>query len=191
MEALFINNQRSSANRRIEMFHANTDEDTKERIMTDFSSEDGKIEVLIFTIAFGMGINVKDIDFVIHWGIPKSILHYWQEIGRCGRDQRKGYALCYCYPRSLVKADASIKILIDNGKCTRVSVLKEFQLTGMTKNDIEKLENIKSCTENCPEICECEKCLCCINCRNTCTCPNRSDDSLQHFMVAPSGTEDT
>ncbi|KAK3108661.1 hypothetical protein FSP39_012764 [Pinctada imbricata] len=182
MDNIFANKVQSPTNRRIEMFHANTDSETKERILMDFSGQDGSIELLICTIAFGMGIDVKNIDLVIHWGIPKSILHYWQEIGRCGRDNRKGYAVTYSYPRSLVSVDTEIKKLAETDKCLRLNILKNFQLKGMDINQLSNLEHKQTCTKLCDKPCECDKCNCCIICKKMCSCSMNYTDSLQNFM---------
>ena len=75
----------AAASRRVEMFHTNTGQDSRERIKEQFIKPDGYIEVLICTGAFGMGVNIPNVDMVIHWGLPSS-LQYWQEVGRCARD---------------------------------------------------------------------------------------------------------
>lgn len=57
-------------NRFVEMFHASTDEESKERMMESFICPSGQLKLLISTAAFGMGVNIPDVDLVLHWGIP-------------------------------------------------------------------------------------------------------------------------
>lgn len=73
-DILFVHKKPSLENRGVEIYHANIDEENKSRKMTEFLKPPGNVQVVISTVAFGMGINIPYVDIVVNLGLPTSCL---------------------------------------------------------------------------------------------------------------------
>jgi RecQ family ATP-dependent DNA helicase len=91
-------------------YHAGLEKEDRMTVQNKWASNE--VQIIVATVAFGMGIDKPDVRFVIHYSLPQSIEGYYQETGRCGRDG----GLSHCVLFYSYKDKSTIEFLIDKGE---------------------------------------------------------------------------
>ena len=143
----------SSTDRFIRFFHAKVDKSSEVQVPSEFMKPDSRIRCLISTIAFGLGMQVPDISYIIHWGAPSTILDYWQEVGRCARNNKPGWAKLYTPPFSVnpKHCDSEVQGLVklEQGSCLRRYVLRHLKIDNISQDAIDVCCGGESCCSHC------------------------------------------
>ena len=155
----------------VSMYHAHIAEPLRKHTLFEFCKPDSIIRVVVCTIAFGMGVEIADLKQVIQWGKVASVLTFWQEVGRCGRDGSQCTAVLYVKSTAGGRDTEVFNKLKSDVECHRLAVLQAFKLSVMPDDVLDVLKNRQPCSKltKC-DTCVCACCTCCSHCRRLCKC---------------------
>lgn len=124
----FLCDETDPRKRLVEMLHSLSPKSMKEIVLQEMGNVNGYIKVLICTIAFGMGVNCKAVNTIIHFGPSKSVEAYIQESGRAGRDGQASKAILLYQSIMLMHVDKDMREYA-RGKfdCRRKYLIDFFQ----------------------------------------------------------------
>ena len=152
-------------------YHANTLDKHKKRVMTQLLKVNGVCRVVIETTALGMGINIPNVRYVIHYGPPREVDDFMQEIGRGGRDGKEATSLRYYNGMQLRKCEKSMKVYgKSTSVCLRQIILNQFEETNVPNQGTHK------CCMVCHQLCKCGG--------ETCTVPQLPFESTKQIRIA-------
>ena len=139
------------------MFHASTDIVNKNFTIETFGKLDSKRRGIIATNAFGMGVDIPDIRYVLFFGAPQSAEIYAQQSGRAGRDGLQSYSIVYSYTSNHID---EIKAYLNLETCRSAAVQNEFKLKSNANDITFTLEDspeksLCRCCDNCQKLCKC------------------------------------
>lgn len=100
----------------------------KKIVLEEFTKLDSKLRVIFCTSAFGLGVNVPDIDMIINWGAPRSVEEFMQEFGRAGRDRRSSMSVLYYHGIDISKTatDNKMRAYATSDTCRRMILQEHF-----------------------------------------------------------------
>ena len=138
----------------IDIFTHCTHPTVKQKVLEQFTMPSSPLQVVIATIAFGMGINCPNIRQVIHWGAPEDPEMYLQESGRAGRDGGPAQAILVRHTHDSKFASKQMLEYIKNtSQCRRSMFLRDFP--GCTEVSGKSC----MCCDVCASLCTCDQCI--------------------------------
>ncbi|XP_052058943.1 uncharacterized protein LOC127699228 [Mytilus californianus] len=154
-----INQCDNITERLVAMYHRSTAKLNKDHVLEEFPKNNSKLRLVFATVAFGMGVDIPDIDYVVHWGAPRGLEQFAQECGRAGRDGRQSQSIVYFTGHDIAKDRSSpeMRDFCKSTSCLRHAMNSHFKLDTCSDSDSTDKPNS-------------DLCRCCCVCFNSCKC---------------------
>ena len=165
---------RDPCKRLVDVYHRSSPKSDQERVTGEFPRKGSLIRCVVATISLSAWVWTYRIYDILFTGVVKSLLQYWQEIGRCSRDGEYGSCFMYLKPGSLGdrKVDAAMLETCRSTLCLIVAVLEHLYVPGMDRSALDAFKLRPPCKSDC-ERCICKLCTCCSRCKATCSYGSR------------------
>lgn len=147
--AAYVDQEKSPLKCLIAVYHSNSPEESKVRVKKSLKLNDGPIRIVLATAALSLGVNFKDVRYIIHYGPAPDLRTHLQEAGRAGRDGKAAYNVLYYHGQQLRLCDKNFKESLKVTSCYRVAFLKTFDST------VKPLNEGHNCCSNCHQACQC------------------------------------
>ena len=148
-DKIYSSEERNPKTVLLEMLHSCSPQSNKEHILASFQSDQGSIRILVATIAFGMGVDCKQVHRTVHFGPAKNVECYMQESGRAGRDGAQSTAFLLYQGMQLMHVDKDMKDYVKSKECRRKHLLSYFDMA------CPPLDLLHLCCDNCSVSCKC------------------------------------
>ena len=166
----FTGDDCAAATRLVSMFHGHISTELQLHILDDFRQVHTVTRVVVATVAFGIGVEIRDIRNVLHWGKVSSLMSYWQGVGRAGRDGQAARAVWYSSSAAASDDDKEVlESLRSHTDCLRACIPSAFVVPAMDTQLLSDLRQRELCSRQC-SVCTCCMCVCCSFCRQQCPC---------------------
>ena len=133
------------------IYHSNTWETNKDRVLDSLKDISGKVRVVVASSALSMGVNFPSIRYIVNFGPARSILEQHQEFGRAGRDGLQSHARIIYHGQQLSYCEEAVKDFIKSECCLRVAAYKVLD------NSVQPLQPPHLCCKNCSALCDCHE----------------------------------